>query len=109
MDPELRAVFVSIFPQICIGASDRSLYGKTISFLWLVVIMLGAKYDNIRCFGGKVTSSCSDYGTEKDIVDAPEYLCQFLKYLRGAIAAPRDGIRLPLPARSAVAWVGACV
>ena len=76
-----------LFPQICIGISTTTAFGKTISFLYALVLVVGPFYHRLRVYLSKVKSLITDFGTEKQINDFPDILCDLLTYLNVQLPA----------------------
>ena len=70
-----------LFPQICIGISTTTAFGKTISFLYALVLADGPFYHRLRLYLSKVKYLITGFGTEEQISDFPDVLCDFLTYL----------------------------
>lgn len=70
-----------LMPQICIGIGSLSAYGKVMSLLWIIWLMVGPTYNSMRGFTNRVFSFNTDYGTERSIVDYPDCLGFFLRYI----------------------------
>ena len=94
-----------LMPQLCLGLGCTTLIGKTLALMWACVLLIGPDYDALRMFFSCVVSVCTDLGTEKDIVNAPDMLVAFLTHLGAPI--PRHatvGRRLLPYAILSVGW-----
>jgi hypothetical protein len=70
-----------LFPQVCIGIGSLSAYGKVMSLLWVIWLMMGPSYWAMRRILSIIVSICTDYGTERLIPDYADCLIDFCLYI----------------------------
>ena len=76
-----------LMPQISIGHAMFSKVGKTVSLLWQCWLIAGPSFPRMRLFLDSITSICTDFGTERLVVDMPDILPDFIRLIGGGVPA----------------------
>ena len=87
-----------LLPIINLGVGYRSVLGKGWALLWMLALITGPKYENMRAVLKHIRSITTDLGAEFAVRDLPDCLIGFLRSLGSLTpaAASREEFLFPL-------------